>query len=198
MLRLVFAILTLITTPLAAWAQCQTGIPVYAYPPVIAYAPVQVVQPCPAPAVPCVPARSYAVPVAPCVPLAPPVEAPASLDVGPLPGYRARPQVREFRSGAPTVAVSYQSEAPTAATSYQSFSFEPRDRRTDTGSALTLRNGSANALLVSVDGVRYLLLGDQAVTVDVRKDFVWQIEGRTAKHDRIPAGERALTVVIGP
>ena len=200
MLRLVFAILTLITTPLAAWAQCQAGIPVYAYPPVIAYAPVQVVQPCPAPVVPCIPALSDPVPVAPCVPLAPPVEARprrSALMSVPCRATRARPQVREFRSGAPTVAVSYQSEATTVATSYQSFSYEPRDRRTDAGSALTLRNGSENALLVWVDGVRYLLLGDQAVTVDVRKDFVWQIEGRTAERGRIPAGNAALTVVIG-
>ncbi len=143
------------------------------------------------------------VPTAPCLaptvgfPLATPAPAPASQPpVRRLPGAFANPtvapSVSEFRP-APRKALSY---TPTTSF-YRANYFNPSEQPLPNGTVmLTLNNASGKALLVWIDGVRYLLVEGQSITRDVGREFTWQVEGREKVNGKVPAGERGANIVI--
>jgi hypothetical protein len=126
------------------------------------------------------------------IPLAAPSAAPPSLDPTPIgPGLMPRASrslsVNEFPSPPAEVSTSF----------YQTFpSNLPEKRGRDLPPTLTLCNAAGKAVMVRVDGVRYLLVVGQTINLEARSDFAWQVEGREAERGRIPPGERGLTIVI--
>jgi hypothetical protein len=62
--------------------------------------------------------------------------------------------------------------------------------------AVAVWNLSANTLTLTVAGQRRLLPAGQSLTLDLEREFSWQVEGRDAEVTRVPAGETGATLVI--
>lgn len=64
------------------------------------------------------------------------------------------------------------------------------------GTWLVLHNRSSDSLFVKIDGVRFLLLNGQSLSVEVERQFTWRVEGRDPERGEVPAGEQEATIVI--
>jgi hypothetical protein len=97
------------------------------------------------------------------------------------------------------VRIPIREERTPVRSAYQpSVSFSPSREAAakDSEYHCTIRNQAEQALFVRVNGVRYVLVPGQSVTVAVQTQFVWKIEGREAEKGTIPVGEKGLAIVI--
>jgi hypothetical protein len=103
----------------------------------------------------------------------------------PLP---ARPKVTDAR-------VTDSAQVSTAF--YQVFPSKPASEGATPGRfPLVIWNLSATTRAVKVDGQRYPVERGQKVSVNVSREFVWQVEGREAELGRVPANEKGMTILI--
>jgi len=51
-------------------------------------------------------------------------------------------------------------------------------------------------LALRIDGKPQPLQRGQSITLDLGRQFVWQVEGRDPQRENIPLGESALEIVI--
>jgi hypothetical protein len=123
-----------------------------------------------------------------CPEFVPPVIVPRQMPPAPV----SVPNVSEFRQNQ-RPARSYDAATSFYRAAYYTPSETPRERDLAT---LSLNNASDRALLVWVDGVRYLLVEGQTLTREVGRDFTWHVEGREKKQGRAPAGQEGVRIVI--
>jgi hypothetical protein len=57
-------------------------------------------------------------------------------------------------------------------------------------------NLSSQDLMVTVAGQRIVLPRGRSATVQVPRQFTWQVEGRPPLVEQVPAGESAMEIVI--
>jgi hypothetical protein len=102
------------------------------------------------------------------------------------------PGVSEFREASRTA------RSPASPTSfYRAYSYDPSETpKTPDKVTLKVINGTDRAVLVWVDGVRYLLVEGQEISREVGPEFTWQVEGREKETGRAPAGKQAMSIVI--
>jgi hypothetical protein len=151
----------------------------YSYPaPVVYYAPAVVTYPCPVPVAPAV-----VVPAAPARPLATPQPAPPSRSPEPplsppAPGNPPAPQVGEMRY-------------------YDGYGAAGRaGARTPDRCSVAFWNLSDRDLTVLVAGQSVSLPRGRSVQMELDRQFTWQIDGRPAVSERIPANESAWDILI--
>jgi len=180
----VFADFCLARPPIVAQSY-YVGPPVYVSPVVVqAFCPpVFVPPPCP--------------PSAVGTPLAAPRAAPPSSQ----PPLRRMPDAGSNPALVPSVSEfqpTRQARSPALSTSfYRAYSYNPSEQPLPNGATtLTLSNGSGKALLVWIEGVRYLLVEGQSITREVGREFTWQAEGREKQSGQARPGERGVNIVI--
>ncbi len=159
------------------------------------YVPIAVVvTPVPAPAVrvPCPePLLGSAAPVvAPAPPAATPLPSPPSsgpLRPTPAPQPRSSPPVNEGAATSAKVSTSFYEALPTA---------NAAAPRAGSLFSVTFWNLSNTPLSLHVAGQMRTLNRGQRWTLELDREFAWQVEGRETQVSRVPAGEPGLTVLI--
>lgn len=157
------------------------------YTPVAVYAPAPVVcvpgvYTTPAVAYPVAPAPA-AVPVAPTSPYAVPTPAPPSQTVEPpleKPGGTSGPKVTESRAAAPAILPATAQKAP------------PEKDRCRVG----FWNVSGRDVTLTINGQARLLPRDRSLTLDLGRQFIWQVDARPAQTERVPADNSTLEIVV--
>jgi hypothetical protein len=162
----------------------------YYYPaPVVYYPPTVVAYPCPVPVVPAV-----AAPVIPVRPLATPVPAPPSRTPEP-------PSASPLGSPAPVPAPAPPPGQPVPQTGearfYDAYAAGGRDAARASGrTSVAFWNLSDRDLVLLAGGQRLLLPRGRSATLELDRQFTWQVEGRPAIAEQVPANESAWEIMI--
>jgi hypothetical protein len=145
------------------------------YPPAVVLVPVQPLYSplvC-LPAGPQVPPRIYATPT-PAPPLGQPQGKPATPPPAPPPG------VKESRSFFDAYALAGPAGQPVNGLRCQ----------------VGFWNNTEQDLVVTVDGQARTLVRGKGVTLELPRSFVWQVDGREPRSERVPAEQAGLEIVI--
>jgi hypothetical protein len=198
------AVLVAAVTPLTAsahfrlFARPQEARAYYYCPvPVVAVVPTPVIA---VPVAPVAPAPVMTLPVLPVAPpqvvapgpvVAPPVAAPAPAPPSPAP-------VVPVPSAPPTMPPA----GPSASTSEKArdsfYDVYPSTERSALAgrAAVAVWNLSGGTLTLTVAGRRHTLPPGRNLSLDLDREFSWQLEGRDTEVTRVPAGETGATLVI--
>lgn len=127
---------------------------------------------------PVAPAPVYAAPPPAYAPPAPACPSPAPLEP-PMPPARPAPAVSESPSQARAPAVTTTAAKPSPIVQVSFWNYSNQD--------VTLR----------VDGQARILARGRGLTLDMPREFVWQVNDRTEETERVPAEKPGVQIVIG-
>jgi hypothetical protein len=174
---LVVALVLALPLTAAAWGhRPRTTAAYYYYPYAVPAPPAVFAQPAPVVAVPApvVPAPAVS---APAPVFAVPAPAPACPTLPPMPSAAPVPGVNESRSNY-TPAVTTSAKLANGAVRVSFWNHSTQD--------LTLR----------IDGETRSLGRGRGLTLELPRQFVWQIDGREAETERVPASEPGVEILI--
>jgi hypothetical protein len=118
---------------------------------------------------------------------APPSASPAPGSPTPVPRSPTTAEPPTFQKRAPTVF-----EARSGARTAQAA--EVSEDRCKVG----FWNITGQDVTLTIDGKSRMLAKDRAVTIDLGRDFTWQITGREPRHERVPQETNVLEVILRP
>lgn len=211
MVRSILGVSMVLLLPVAAeanplrWLFCPRPVTAYYYPPTVVYyrPAVAVAYPCPIVVAP------VRVTPAPAVgEFAVPRPAPASrpneppMAPAPIPAPQPVPAspINEPPLASPPAPQPAPAPVPLPQTGelrfYDAYAAGPATARAEGRVSVNFWNLSDRDHVLVAGGQRFLLQRNRSATLQLDRQFVWQVEGRPALPEQVPAGESALAIVI--